>query len=407
MKHMKYKSRGFLFLLFVLQIFFSSKISAQQFLVGNKGFTFTDSLRQNRSIACEVYYPADTAGVNVPLTLQSAGKFPILVFGHGFTMTWDAYSNIWNALVPRGYIMIFPLTEGGFSPSHSEFARDIAFLINSMRQLSSDNNSIFYERVDSMNCVMGHSMGGGAAVLSVQYNSEIKSLLLLAPAETNPSAIQAAGNINIPALVISGSNDCVTPPAQHQLPIYNSLSSTCKTYVSITGGSHCQMSEYNLLCSIGELSCSPAPAISRQQQHSVIVDYIIPWLNNRLKSDCAAGIQFDSLINSDPRITYLKTCDLCSSTGFKNLYETNRISAFPNPFALEFQIEVMSGDELVRAIHIFDNLGRRIGEEKYIQTTSINRTRVRFLEIPEAGIFFVQVKTAEGVFNLKMIYSPE
>ena len=93
----------------------------------------------------EVYYPADVAGDQVPFTQQPITA-PILVFGHGFVMSWDAYSNIWNALVPHGYLMAFVTTETGFSPSHLEFGKDIAFAVGYMQSLSTNASDPFYQR---------------------------------------------------------------------------------------------------------------------------------------------------------------------------------------------------------------------------------------------------------------------
>jgi hypothetical protein len=59
-------------------------------------------------------------------------------------------------------------------------------------------------------------MGGGSSFLAVQYNPAITAIANLAAAETNPSAIAAAANITIPALVIAGANDCAQGQASHR-----------------------------------------------------------------------------------------------------------------------------------------------------------------------------------------------
>lgn len=286
--------------------------NAQSFEIGKTSKTFSDASRNNRSVATEIYYPADVSGSNVPVTTSVQDKFPVLIFGHGFTMTWSAYENIWTALVPRGFILAFPKTEGSLFPSHSAFGTDLAFVAAQMQLLGESNASLFYQRIDSMNCVMGHSMGGGAAFLAAQQSSSIKAIATLSAAETSPSAINAASGLDIPALLLAGGNDCVTPPPDHQIPMYNALQSDCKTYVSIIGGSHCQMAEYNFFCAIGEGTCSPSPTISRTQQHQVMNRYLIPWLQSTLKGDEASGVTFDSTLRTDQEVTWLKNCVLMS-----------------------------------------------------------------------------------------------
>ena len=106
---------------------------AQTFSTGHTTITFTDATRNNRSIAAEVYYPADADGENVPLAVQG-GTFPVVVFGHGFVMVWSAYENIWTPLTENGFIAVFPTTESGFSPNHTEFGKDIAGLDRNAQQ---------------------------------------------------------------------------------------------------------------------------------------------------------------------------------------------------------------------------------------------------------------------------------
>ena len=318
-------------ILFVIVVAITNS-NAQPYQIGHTTITFIDASRSNRSIVTEVYYPADVAGDNVALTTSNSLKFPSLVFGHGFVMTWDAYQNFWEALVPNGYIIAFPKSEGSFSPSHLEFGKDLAFVINQMNILGTQNTSIFFNRVSPKNAVMGHSMGGGASFLSVPFNSNITTLVNFAAAETTPSAITASASISIPSLIFAGANDCVAPTSTNQVPLYNGLASACKTYISMVGASHCQMSNSNALCNFGEATCTPTPTISRSVQHAKIFSYLLPWLNYQLKSECSQGAIFDSQIISDAAIVYQKNCIQCDPLLSSELNSLdNEIVVFPNP----------------------------------------------------------------------------
>ena len=319
-----------IYLLFFGLLF--SNLNAQLYQIGHTTITFIDASRNNRSIATEIYYPADNAGNNVPVTTSNTLQFPSLVFGHGFVMTWDAYTNFKDFLVPNGYIMAFPKTEGSLSPSHLEFGKDLAFVINQMNILGTQSTSIFYNRVSQMNAVMGHSMGGGASFLAVPLNTNIKTLVNFAPAETTPSAITAAASIAIPSLIFAGGNDCVTPASTNQLPMYTNLVSSCKTYIKIIGASHCQMANSNTFCNFGEVTCSPAPTITRSVQHAKIFSYLLPWLDFQLKSNCAQGAAFDSQLISDATVNFQKNCiqcDLLKNNGFDT--SEKELVLFPNP----------------------------------------------------------------------------
>lgn len=303
--------------------------SGQSYQIGHISVTFVDSSRSNRSIPTEIYYPADVSGDNVAYA-SSMSKTPLIAFGHGFVMTYDAYFNIRDLVVPKGYIMVFPTTEGSFSPNHSEFGKDLAFVIKAVANLGNSSASLLYGKVDTFNCVMGHSMGGGSSFLALSYDPKIKSIVTFAAAETSPSAISAAAAIRSKALVFAGLNDCVTPPISNQQPMYSALLSDCKHYIGIKGGSHCQMAKSNAACSFGEASCTPTPAISRTTQHDIIDRFLVPWLNYTLKSACADGRSFDSTVLSDTTITFLKNCTLCSTSGASSL-NVPQMKIFPNP----------------------------------------------------------------------------
>ena len=159
--------------------------------VGHSSLSFTDASRSSRSVTAEVYYPATSAGDNTPFV---TGYFPVIAFGHGFVMTYSAYAPYWNALVPQGYILICATTETGIAPSHSDFGKDLAFLIRTLQTEGNSSSSNFYQHVAASSAVMGHSMGGGASFLAAQYLPSITALVNMAAAETNPSAVRAAEN---------------------------------------------------------------------------------------------------------------------------------------------------------------------------------------------------------------------
>ncbi len=115
---------------------------SQTFQVGHRQVTYIDPARNNRQIQTEIYYPANTAGDNVPV---ASGQFPFLVFGHGFLMDWDSYKWMWDSLVPLGYIIAFPRTEGSISPNHLEFGKDLRFLNEKIKSENTNSTSFLYQ----------------------------------------------------------------------------------------------------------------------------------------------------------------------------------------------------------------------------------------------------------------------
>lgn len=374
------------------------QLKAQPYAVGHTTLTLADASRSNRSIPVEVYYPAASAGDNVPVSGNR--KFPVIAFGHGFVMTWDAYKNVWNALVPEGFIIAFPKTEGTTSPSHSEFGKDLAFVLTAMDLQGKNSTSLFYNKVDTMNCVMGHSMGGGAAFIATSVSTKIKHIATLAAAETNPSAIKAASTLKIPSLVMAGGNDCVTPPSAHQVPMYDSLKSSCKAYVSITGGSHCQMAEDNFLCNFGEATCNPKPTISRAVQHQSLFRLLVPWLRFQLLKDCRAGQTFDSLAVKDAAVTVRKNCVLCPQNQNEKI-ALFQVAAYPVPVDEILNLNVSAATSIT-AYDLFSPEGRLLFQWNF----NIPRSGNIALSMPfglKTGVYLLRVQTSSDERVLRIV----
>ncbi len=257
-------------------------IGLAQFEIGSTSITYTDTDR-DREVETFIYYPANAGGGDVSL---ADGLFPVISVGHGFLMTYESYQYIWEHYVPLGYIIILPNTETAVPVSHGEFGKDLSFVIRALQAENEIESSLFFGHVSPHSAVVGHSMGGGASILAVAEDASISTVVTFAAAETDPSAIAAASSINQPSLTFAGGNDCVTPPADHQEPIYTNLSD-CKGYVQITGGSHCQFANSNFICELGELAC-PGDGISESEQHAAVLEVLTPWLQAYLKTDYTA-----------------------------------------------------------------------------------------------------------------------
>lgn len=303
--------------LFTLNFFLVFHLIGQNYAVGHTTITFNDPTRSGgfgsgggsgRQIQTEIYYPALSAGTDVAL---APGEFPVIVFGHGFAMAWSAYQNIWEDLAPEGYILAFPRTEGNLlpAPSHQDFGLDLALVETRMQAENGDANSLFYQHVRSSSAIMGHSMGGGATFIGAANNNSpsLKAVVGLAPAETNPSAIAAASNVTHDVLIFSGSSDGVTPPSSNHQPIYDNAASNCKTFISITNGSHCYFANTNFNCDFGELTTGTG-SLSRAAQQDITSDYLKLWLNFKLKNSCLAWDEFLDSLSVSPRIIEQQQC---------------------------------------------------------------------------------------------------
>ena len=291
-------------LLVVALLLSSAYANAQPFNVGTRSISFYDPGR-DRDLPCVVHYPAISGGEDAPI---EAGVFPVLIHGHGFVMTVDAYTNLRDGFVPRGYILVLPTTEGGFSPAHATFGADLSFLALAMQAANEEPLSPFFGHVAPATALMGHSMGGGASMLAAAGNTSIQAVVNFAAAETNPSAINASASIDVPTLVFAATEDCITPPDANQRPMYDAVPASCKAYVNVVGGGHCNFASSSFTCSFGELTCGPDLTITREEQHDVTIDLAGLWLDHFLRDDVSALTAFrDSLVQST-RVIGEHTC---------------------------------------------------------------------------------------------------
>jgi len=366
----------------VLIAFFSSEPAARAQQIGHTTVTFTDSTRNNRQIPAEVYYPSSAAGDNTPILL---GNFPLIVYGHGFLMTWSAYQNIWTDLVTQGYIVVFPKTEGGFAPQHAEFGKDISFLISYIPQYGA-SSVVPASSVSGRSAIMGHSMGGGSGFLAAEMNTSATTLVTFAAANTNPSSIEAARKLSLPMLVFSGSNDCVAPPAQHQNIMYDSAASEYKTQIYIKGGGHCFFADNNINCSLGESTCTPTPTISRAQQQSATSDLMKLWLGYFLKDDIYSALRFQDSLNSSSRITFRQKLPLVQPVGIpKSLASAQGIAVYLNRVLETVRVE--SKSEPISTVTLVDAMGSSM-----LVYDSHPSTEVSFdISMLKAGIYSVIV----------------
>lgn len=316
--------------------------------VGNSG-------NPGRQIETAIFYPSDNGGADVDV---SSGNFPLVILAHGFAMGYDAYENLWKHLVKDGYIVALPKTESSIfpAPSHQDFGLDISVIYDSFEDLNVDENSMFYEKFNYKTAFMGHSMGGGASVLAAA-NTEPDLYVGLSPAETNPSAEQAAESVNCPSIIFSSTGDEVTPPAEHQIPIFEALNSSCKYLFSIIGGAHCYYANTNTACDTGEALSGGDITIDREQQQNLVFSVLTEALKVFLKNKEDTQNFEDELTNSAFDVT--TECETLKTITLNNL----KAEVFPNPFQEELTIKFENQNNENLNLTVLDATGAVILKE--------------------------------------------
>ena len=373
-------------ILLMATLFFIGAAVAQPYAIGTRSLTFQDVLR-DRNITCSVFYPATVAGADMPV---ADGSFPSVVIGHGFLIPVGPYGYLGEHYAAAGYIVLIPGTEGGFAPVHEEFGKDLAFVASAIQALDSDAGSPFFGHVDPSSALMGHSMGGGAAVLGAANNTGINAVVLMAPAETVPSAIAASALITAPTLVLAASEDCVTPIAQHAQPIYDENGATCKAFVNILGGGHCYFADGNFTCSIGEATCAGNFTITRAEQHSAVLDVTDLWLDHFLRGSDAALTAFADTLDSSSRFS---SSFACLATNVGSVNDTSVVRAY---WSNATGMIIVSGSLPGDFVEVFDLTGK-------IVARAISSAEQLAVKVPgNTAVYLVRVQHKDRVDVLRV-----
>lgn len=158
-------------------------------------------------------------------------------------------------------------------------------------------------------------MGGGCSFLAASGNPAINAIFNFAAAEINPSAINAASSVTAPALIFSGSSDCIVP-GNTQKSMYNNLQGACKNYIDMNGAVHCQFANNNGTCVFGhELSGCNSSSVTPAIVFNKVTSLLIPFLDFYLKDNCTAADIFISTFSNITGVSKMQSCSALPSCG--------------------------------------------------------------------------------------------
>lgn len=130
---------------------------------------------------------------------------PAVAFGHDWRRDIEAYTETLRHLASWGIVVAAPNTETGLRPDHRGFAADLETCLQILGGVRIGNGNITVAK--GKLGVVGHGMGGGAAVLTAVDNEKVSAVAALYPANVAPSAVEAARNLFVPGLVVGPGED--------------------------------------------------------------------------------------------------------------------------------------------------------------------------------------------------------
>lgn len=150
-------------------------------------------------------------------------RLPAIGFAHGYLAPAAAYAGTLAHLAAHGFVVVAVETERGLLPRHAALAEDLSRALDWMT--SGDRGGPrLPESVDADRLgLLGHSMGGGCAVLAAADDPRVRSLSTMAAARTRPSSVAAAARLAVPTQFLAAERDAMTPPARHQRPMFEAV----------------------------------------------------------------------------------------------------------------------------------------------------------------------------------------
>jgi len=211
----------------------------------NKEFEGADT----RFLEASYWYPVNGQG-EVP-----EGKYPLVVYSHGFNSTRTSGEHLGEYLASNGYIVIaadFPLTNrnapGG--PKLKDVVNqpaDVSFLIDRVIDWSQNEGHVLSAHLDKNRIgVTGISLGGLTTTLVSYHPTKRDRRIKAAASIAGPSATLSETfyrNADIPFLMLAANIDALVPYDAHALPVLDRVQRS--TLVTITGGTHLGFAGYS------------------------------------------------------------------------------------------------------------------------------------------------------------------
>ena len=286
----------------------------QTYLIGSTSRTFDGSPGSTGSIPVAIYYPAKNDAVD---TDMAEGRFPLVIFSHGYQQAPTDYRYVWEPLVPAGYIVaLLDKLRSAATIDIDAYAADINFVLEGLYNLASSGDPVLGSHIETTSALLGHSTGGGATIIAaanstINGSSQATTLAIVAPlgqtyltiTGTDPYAV--AGDAGVPTLVFAGARDCICSPESHASLIYHNLDTAQVNYLlTITDGDHCGFSDVSGpgkdTCELAESTACltvQGDTINPAEQNTITVEILKPWLDHFLKGDSDAWLTFQQRIN--------------------------------------------------------------------------------------------------------------
>jgi dienelactone hydrolase len=154
----------------------------------------------------------------------AGSAYPLIVFGHGFTLTPALYARLLRAWTEAGYVVaapVFPLgnaaAPGG--PNESDIInqpRDMSFVITRLLALNALSTSVLHGKIDPSRIAVAGQSDGAETALGVAYDRRFRDPRVRAAIVLSGAAFPGMGSFpphGPPLLAVQGTADPINAPA--------------------------------------------------------------------------------------------------------------------------------------------------------------------------------------------------
>jgi dienelactone hydrolase len=154
------------------------------------------------------------------------GRFPLVVFGHGFAVTPAPYARLLEAWAQAGYVVaapLFPLenADAPGGPNETDLVnqpRDMSFLITRMLALDRGTQQPFAGAINSSEIAVAGQSDGGDTALTVAYDGAFRDRRIRAAVILSGQEMPGVGGYDFPApspalLATQGLADTINLPS--------------------------------------------------------------------------------------------------------------------------------------------------------------------------------------------------
>lgn len=203
-----------------------------------------------------VYYP----------TGATPGPYGLVVLMPGFLSVQGYYTWLATMTASNGFVVAVVNTNS-IVDQPSARAKQMMAALKQVAAMSAQSSSPLFGKVDlSRQAVMGHSMGGGAALEAARDNPTLKASVAITPWDV---AFKNFSTIQVPTQVVACENDTIAPNKTHSDAFYASLSPAIPHgYMNVAGASH--------LCGVW---------LEPQQYRTMVGKASIAWLKRFVDQD--------------------------------------------------------------------------------------------------------------------------